>query len=447
MALLEQHGFDTAWTRLARFWPVARASTAADFVFCPRVVTPDADAMARATALYTGQAVPDGDGFANLHWFKDFASSGRVLMVSHGLWQLEGWLRRPPPVGDVASEAARLCTLAAAAGPAARLLTAPQLAPLTAVFAFQVERLSRLRTRTVDESLTKAQALVMAARALVDGKALLGEAAALLDHTVPLLIGPEGGPTGLYTDYVVRVQALLQATEVPRTPAVEAALDRARPYLAMLRGSDGHYVGYPGLEVHGDVASTAALRLAPSAGVARLQAAKAVVIATPAEVMHGAALHVSSHGRPLLSASLLQTDSAEHSDAAQLSVRDSAAGQMLHKLSSSGERMVFLASVGDDLRVEDRLARALDGARLCFRPAPGVRVSLARSGGQATLARDARHVWQLTLRGARLTALAEDGCLWAVSDATGEATVNWALKRMAKVSAKSAGEETAELPF
>jgi hypothetical protein len=73
-----------------------------------------------------------------------------------------------------------------------------------------------------------------------------------------------------------------------------------------------------------------------------------------------------------------------------------------------------------------------------------MRVSIAREATQATLSLSAKNLWQLTVRGGKLSETADPQILRI--DVSGQ-RLNWALKSIARAPVRAAKAETAELPF
>jgi hypothetical protein len=446
MTGLGHHIVEAGWQRLAGVFKPARKARSSALTFrpAPRAMS-DAQALTRAHNLYAGEETLSTEQFLSLEWLNSFANSGRQLLMSHALRLLEGWHTQAIPLRALEAEAQVLRDLSTGAANFATSLQTDQLQSLVRVFTEQLKRLTSIRTRTPHDHLTKAFALLSAARAVQDGSQLQQDALRLLDQAMPQLVASDGGPLShALSDYLRWISPLLLEQDLTFSPNTRNALDRARPFLAMLLDAEKNYCLSSAPVPVAEVLNTAALRLAATSQVARLAAARTVAIAVPAQLTGNTSLNISSQGRALLQASLFLHDGNEDQSVKVLSNTENEQGQLLIQETQSTSRMAFLSASGADLRMEDQWPK--DDLKRWMRLdlCEGAKVSIARNGTQATIALDSRNLWQLTLRGATLLPFREDNVLIAE---TRKDRINWALKRILRPSAKQGKSAELELPF
>jgi hypothetical protein len=414
--------------------------------FRPAIPTPpDKIALARATALYGGHQVLTADEFISLEWLTSFAKSGRQLFMCHALRLLEGWnqLRRHP--GRIETEATILGRLVFSAGQCAALLPQDQQATLSCAMQTQINRLLRLKTVDATQLRIKAMALLAAADTQQKSSPLHAEAMQILEQSLPLLIASDGGPiSDTLADYVVWTQALLANPDTAFTPKARNALDRARPFLAMLLGASGHFCFDAKIDPITTIQNTAPLRLAPHSRVAHLTAGKIVVITTPSQLHTATQLCISGNSRALLEAGLFLHGPDDDQTVKILESDGDDQGQWFRQSTRDQLRTVFLCAKGDDIRIEDQLQMLTKPNWMHLTISEHAKVSVARNGTQATIALDGKNLWQLTLRGAELIA-PTNGHQW-LAKATGT-RVNWALKRINRSATRHSKAEVPELPF
>jgi hypothetical protein len=274
---------------------------------------------------------------------------------------------------------------------------------------------------------------------------LQAEGMQLLEQALPQLIASDGSPAqDSLPDYVAWLHPLLADLDLAFLPRAQNALDRARPFLSMLVRSDGRYCFDPAIEPLKVIRATAALRHAPSSDVARLAAGKCVAIIVPGQQQDMAQLSLSAHGHFILNASLFLHGPGDDQSVKQLECDSNKQGQWFRQTTHHQQRTLFLCAKGDDLRVEDQIKTQSLPGWMRIDIAEHARVSIARNGTQATIALDARNLWQLTVRGAVLKAPLH-GNQW-LAKATGT-RVDWALKRLSRNTTRQGKHELPELPF
>jgi hypothetical protein len=445
LALIGHHFVDNGLARLAGLLHVAPRQRHELALRAALPLLPDPLALSRATAIYAGHHTLTTDEFIDLAWLSCFARSGRQLLMCHALRLLEGWHHMRRRSGSIAAEAAILGELVFSAGQCVNLLPPGQILPLSLALKLQINRLLGLKTSDPTQLRIKAMALLAAADVLQNGTTLQSDAMQLFELAMPNLIASDGGPLHDHlTDYVAWLHPLLSMRDAPLAPKARNALDRARPFLSMLLGSDGRYCFDSKLIPFASLHATAPLQLAPVSCVAHLAAGKCVAIATPDQLHGGTALHIFGNGHHILDAGLFLYGAGDDQSVQALECDGNSDGQWLHQVTHNQVRTAFLSSKGDDLRIEDRLQSHLTPGWLRLDIAEKAKVSVARNGTQATIAIDSRNLWQLTLRGAELRAPTH-GNQW-LAKATG-LRINWALKRINRTATRPGKADVPELPF
>jgi hypothetical protein len=441
MALLRHHFIERSRTWLTGLQS-PKASPALRAL--PLLASDDAS-LAAAMAFYGGNRVPTDAEFLSLTWLESFARSGRQLLVCHAMRLLEAWVAKRRFSGSLTDESAILNRLSLSAGQCANLLPAEQLELHGTALHNQIQRVLRLKALAPKDLRSKAMALLQAADVLQQGEAVRTEARNLLDQAFPLLIASDGGP--LLDDiatHIRMVQEFLNNPDVTLGDASRHALDRARPFLAMLLSPSGDYDLQHAPAPIDAVRQTAALRYAPQSHVARLTLGKTVALAMPAQGENATCLSLFTNHHILCKAGLFRHAPDDSIETLSMISDASEDGQWLQHTTPLQQRTVYMAAAGDDLRIEDQITHMGKPAWMRLTLPDTAKISVARNGTQATIALDARNLWQLSLRGGVLLAPG-DGHQWLVKS-TGPC-VNWALKRIAKPATKQQRENLPELPF
>jgi hypothetical protein len=446
MALLGHTIVEAGLARLVGFLP--QVSRSANLRLKAGVAPKfDAIALVKANEIYAGQVTLNAENFADLSWLEHFADSARQLLMCHALKLLEGWNQQKQPRRNFLFEALILRRLTYAAQHFAANLDTSLLEPLSLALQNQIKRVLALHVHEATEQLAKALLLLDVVQVVEDSQGLQKEAAKLLDTCLPNLVASDGGPVHHgFKDYVSWINQLLDAVDTPIQSNTRNALDRARPFLSMLIDQDLTYCFDRQQKPHPLILNTAAMQLAPSSGVARLQAGKSLGVILPFESDCPSALHLSSRGQWLLSCGVFLHDQDAASPRHVLTLHNADEGHLLQQTMGKSERMVFASPKGDDIRLEDVLPQ--DGLirwmRLCMNHS--TKLSVSRNGSIATLAVDGRNLWQLTLRGAKLLPQQQNGEVW-VETMPGQVRINWALRRIVRSSARGPKPDIPELPF
>jgi hypothetical protein len=405
----------------------------------------DEASLAAAMSFYGGNRMPTDAEFLSLTWLESFARSGRHLLVCHAMRLLEAWAAKRRLSGNITDETAILNRLSLSAGQCANLLPAEQLELHSTALHNQIQRVLRLKTLAPIDLRSKALALLQAADVLQQGEAVRTEARNLLDQAFPLLIASDGGP--LLDDiatHIHMVQEFLNKPDVTLGDASRHALDRARPFLAMLVTPSGEYDLQQAPAPIEAVRQTAALRFAPRSHVARLTLGKTVALAMPAQDENASCLSLFTNHQLLCKAGLFRHAPDDEIETLSMTSDASMDGQWLQHTTPLQQRTVYVAAEGNDLRIEDQITHIGKPAWMRLTLPDTARISVARNGTQATIAFDSRNLWQLSLRGGSLLA-PDDGHQWLIKSSG--SCVNWALKRIARSATKQQRENLPELPF
>jgi hypothetical protein len=446
MALLGHTIVEAGLARLVGLWPhVSRKSHLRLKMVAAQ--KPDAEALAKANAIYAGQIILTAEDFADLSWLEHFSKSGRQLLMCHALKLLEGWNQQSHNRLSFEIETQNLLRLSHAATRFAAMLDATLLDPLTEALQHHIKRFLALSVSDSTAQLSKALTLLDVATVLEDGANLQKEAAKLLDQCLPKLIAVDGGPLHhSFKDYVTWVHRLLDAVETPIHPQGRNALDRARPFLAMLLDQDRTYCFDRKQKPHADILHTSAMRLAPTSGVARLEAGRALLLSVPSDGDGPSELHLSSHGHWLLSSTGFLHDENQLLEQSSLTAHSSDDGHLIQQSLGQSQRTVFASPKGDDIRIEDIVPK--DGLTrwMRLRLEPSTKFSITRNGTIASIALDGRNLWQLTLRGARLMAPNQNGEVLVETTGSHD-RINWALRRVTRHATRGPKTDMPELPF
>ena len=441
MALLRHHFIERSRTWLAGLQS-PKASPALRAL--PLLASDDAS-LAAAMAFYGGNRVPTDAEFLSLTWLESFARSGRQLLVCHAMRLLEAWAAKRRSSGSITDETAILKRLSLSAGQCANLLPADQLELHSCALHNQIQRVLRLKALAPVDLRSKAMALLQAADVLQQGEAIRAEACNLLDQALPLLIASDGGP--LLDDiatHIRLVQEFLGKPDMTLGDASRHALDRARPFLAMLLGPSGDYDLQHAPAPIEPVRQTSPLRYSPKSHVARLTLGKTVALAMPTQSENATCLNLFTNHHILCKAGLFRHAPDDSIETLSMTSDASSDSQWLQHTTSLQQRTVYIAAAGDDLRIQDQITRIGKPAWMRLTLPDSAKISVARNGTQATIAIDARNLWQLTLRGGVLLAPG-DGHQWLVKSSG--PCVNWALKRISRNSSRQDKAILPELPF
>jgi hypothetical protein len=405
----------------------------------------DDASLSAAMAFYGGNRVPTDAEFLSLTWLESFARSGRHLLVCHAMKLLEAWVAKRRFSGSLVAETAILNRLSLSAGQCANLLPADQLELHGKALHSQIQRVLRLTTLAPVDQRCKAMALLQAATVLQQGEAVRAEARNLLDQALPLLIANDGGPLqDDFSTHIDMVQNFLSKPDLALGDTARLALDRARPFLAMLLQPAGSYDLQDPPEPDETVRQTAPLRYAPQSHVARLTLGKTVALAMPATGENATCLSLFTNSHTLCKAGLFRHAPDDAVDTLSMTSDTGVDSQWLQHTTSLQQRTVYISAGGNDLRVEDQFPHMGKPAWMRLTLPEDTKISVARNGTQATIAFDARNLWQLTLRGGVLLAPG-DGHQWLVKSSG--PCVNWALKRINRNLTKQGKAVVPELPF
>jgi hypothetical protein len=441
MALLKHHIFEQSLAWLAGLHS-PKASPALRAL--PPLATNE-HSLAAALAVYGGYQTPTDIEFLSLEWLEDFARSGRQLLLCHAMTLLEAWTATRRRNGSLAEETEILNRLSLSAGQCANVLPEEQLRLHGQALDAQIQRVLRLKTMSPVELRTKAMALLQVAEVLQHSEAVQSEARRLLDQALPQLIATDGGPIiDDFATHILMVQSFLAKSDLSLGEAARNALDRARPFLAMLMGPAKTYCVDTSSSPAEAIGQTAPLRFAPQSQVARLTSGKTIAIAMPAQGDSTLCFSLFSNSHTLCTSGLFQHAPDDELATVAMTSDSADTGQWLQHETCQQKRTVFMTRAGDDIRVEDQISPVGKPAWMRLHFAATTKVSVTRNGTQATIALDGRNLWQLSLRGGHLITPG-DGHHWLVK-ATGPC-VNWALKRIAKPGTKHKAENLLELPF
>lgn len=399
----------------------------------------DAEACAKATSIYAGQTSISAEEFMSLSWLDCFARSGRQLLLCHALRLLQGWTDQRKSRSILQDDITILERLCMAAPDFAFHLTPELLSPLASAVQQQLRKVWNHRPKSYADHILKAESLLQASRVLQNSHLNIEEAIRLWDMSVPNLVAEDGSPKhDALSDYVKWISPLLADTEIMFAPLTRQALDRALPFLAMLTRSDGRYSfsKQPAVDV---VKQAPPLRHAYMANMAHINAGKTAVIALTQPLNITAQLSVSSHGHHLFDASFAPTEVAS---ATALSVQQTEHGQLVQHATAEFQRTIFLSPKGDDLRVEEQRHDETDKLYLILNP--GMRVSIARAGTQATVSLGSKNLWQLSFRGGSVAETSDPSILRVTMNSR---RMNWALKPVTRATGKIPKVLAPELPF
>jgi hypothetical protein len=400
--------------------------------------------LAAALAVYGGYQKPSESEFLSLDWLEDFARSGRQLLLCHAMTLLEAWTATRRRTGSLAEETEILNRLSLSAGQCANLLPEDQLRLHGQALDAQIRRVLHLKSTSAVDQRAKAITLLRASDVLQQGEAVRQEARQLLDLALPNLIAADGGPTvDDFATHITVVQSFLAKPDLILGELARNALDRARPFLAMLMGP-AKTCCVENIAAVNTITDTSPLRFAPQSHVARLTGSKTIAIAMPAQGPSTLCLSFFSTSHSLCTAGLFQH--APDDDLSTIAMTSDSAdkGQWLQHQTRLQQRTVFMTNAGDDIRIEDEISPVGKPAWMRLEFAATTKVSVTHNGTEATIALDGRNLWQLSLRGAHLLPPG-DGHHWLMK-AKGP-RVNWALKRIARSNTRRKTGNLPELPF
>jgi hypothetical protein len=442
MALLGHHFFQLSAPRWASRVQGVLSGAAQPKVTGFKILTstaPDAEACAKATALYAGQTALTAEEFLSLSWLACFAKSGRQLLLCHALRLLQGWTGQRKPSASIHDDIYVLNRLSSAAPDFAFHLNPDLLQPLAGAMQQQIQRVWAAKPKSLTDYILKADALFQASKVLQNSSLHLDEAIRLWDLSVPHLVAEDGSPTHhTLADYITWISPLLAATDITFAPSTRQALDRALPFLALLVRGDGKYCFSKQSPIEA-VKKAPPLRHAHIAQMAHVKAGKTSVIVLSQPLHVTAQIGISVQGHHLFDACFAPALTTWES---VFDVQHTPQGQLVQHKTQEFERTVFLSPKGDDLRVEEQRHDEIDVLYLKLNA--DMRVSISRAGTQATLSLGSKNLWQLSLRG---------GSLAETSDATilrvtmTSQCLNWALKTITRSVEKTAKIEALELPF
>ena len=370
----------------------------------------------------------------SLDWLSHFAIEPKKLMACFAVNLLWVWYNGACRLGDVDSEANRLSNMQNCFPILAGLVEPSQQRILLEVWQCQIDRLKKSRPRNMNEAVNQSIALARAALATAHPGDGLATSLRLLDIALPKAIRVDGSPAlGSAAELLVMLHEIRQLENqmgehgMGLTPICRGACDKMLAFVSMFQRCDGslafelrnsHFEGLT-LAAPGDIQSEA-----QHGQVYRVCWGGSVLIASGRS-----GVDISTAKFPLMSFGPLTSSGGSTAVVAE----NDPSGSLLqfHK------RQIYMASSGQDIRVQEELSSNDATAPLKIMLNPAIRILLARQGTQASLALPDRTHWQLSLRGGYFEMGAMDGELVLRVDPTAGKLLNWAIKRMPHVNVSS----------
>ncbi len=384
-----------------------------------------------------------------LDWLLHFSVQPKKLGACFAATLMQSWNNMSARRQGIEPEAQRLLNMQACFPVLAQRLEVPQIQILMQSLRIQCARLKQARPRNMAEASHQALTLALADLAMQHPGENLGESLRRLDATLAKTIHADGGPVA--TDVATHMRLQLDLSQLEKamwqrhmvlSPASTQVRDRIATFLAMFQRSDGSpafNLQHLPAEGQNQIQPCDIQRVAARSGIVRLCHGRTVLIASHGSGFDGPCVDISVGKSPLFYFAARQT--ADHTGDVAL-VEDNQ-GSILE----SQRRQIFLASSGDDIRIQQQSNANSTGEPLLLNFNPNIRISLARHSGRVSLALPDRTHWQLSIRGGRFQPGNNSHQLLLVPETGTGKTLNWAIKRMVgEATGRSAKSENKSSP-
>ena len=371
-------------------------------------------------------------GLFSLDWLFHFAAQPTKLGACYATTLLQAWNNTVLKSQQVEQESARLLTMQACLPELARFVEAPMRQILMQSLHLQCERLKLAKPGNMQDGAHQHLTLARNALALLHPGDDLADSLKRLDAALAKSIHADGGPVAagvaehqrLWND-LSHLEKVLQQRDMSLSPPVAQVRDRIAGFLAMFQRSDGSLafnLQHDGQDAIPQPETCEIQKLAARSGIARLSHGRSVLIASNGVGFAAPCIDISIGKSPLLSFGAFQAPS----HAAEIRTIEDTQGSVLEL----GNRQIFMAASGNDIRIQDELQADPDPTPLVLKFDPGIRISLARHSGRVSLALPDRTHWQLCLRGGYFAPCNNDHELLIVPEPGIGKTLNWAIKRI-----------------
>jgi uncharacterized heparinase superfamily protein len=366
-----------------------------------------------------------------LDWLKHFAASNRALHAHYALRLLGRWAKSNLKF-DRAEDLSQVVVALASDGQSlARRCEAQLQSEFLDIASPLIRKLMNKSTHNAEAAVAKAIAILYAVTTFKGFEELRKSAAELLSSNIDKLILADGGHSSYQAQPLIALiaqllplQSALQAQRQALPQAAVHAIDRMLPMLRMLSFGNHHLTTLRGpyqnpnlvktLLAHGDA------RPLQQASNSRLVRIEAVALTLIVDTQDHFALELAIGQNPIFKNAVI-TAPSKHP---QGRIRNQAEGHVLHMVDADGfGRINYVSTDGTDIRVEDYHPMPF---QIVFDVTPDVKLSALRDGAAILFVMPDRHVWQLSLRGAK--AMLESGGGISITCEAG-ARINWALKK------------------
>ncbi len=365
-------------------------------------------------------------------WLQHFATRPKKLGACYAASLMEAWNGTTARLQDIEQESTRLLNMQSSLPVLAQHVELPMRQILMQSLRIQTERLKQVKPDNIAEGAHQALTLARAALVLQHPGQNLTAGLMRLDAALAKSSHADGGPVSSGIAQHLRLlqnlrqlEKVLQLREMTLSPVSAQARDRIASFLDMFQRSDGSFAfNLQNCQQNGTAPLRACdiQRVAAKSGTVRLCHGRSVLIAANGAGFAAPCVDISVGKSPLLSFGALQFSG--HVTATR-TIED-AQGSAL----ATGQRQIFMASSGDDIRIQEELDANSSSEPLALTFHPNIKISLARHSGRVSLAMPDRTHWQLSIRGGHFEPCNSDHQLLLIPEPGHGGTLNWAIKRV-----------------
>lgn len=368
----------------------------------------------------------------SLDWLWHFAAQPKKLGACYAATLMQAWNKSAPKPQNIDQESRRLLNMLTCFPVLAQLVEAPMRQILMQSLRMQCERLKQAKPGNISEATHQALTLARAALAFLHPGESLPDCLKRLDAALAKAVHADGGPVcrgvaeHLWLQHnLSQLDKVMRQRDMALSPAAAQARDRIASFLAMFQRSDGSLAfNLQNLDQtrRSQIPACDIQRVAAKSGIARLCHGRSVLIASNDVGFAAPCIDISIGKSPLLSFGAFQAPS----HAAETRTIEDTQGSVLEL----GNRQIFMAASGHDIRIQEELQAAPDHQPLVLKFDPGIRISLARHSGRVSLALPDHTHWQLCLRGGHFVPCNNKHQLLLTPERGAGTLLNWALKRI-----------------
>ncbi|MDE2444968.1 MAG: hypothetical protein KGO94_02245 [Alphaproteobacteria bacterium] len=407
-------------------------ATKAEELYAGRFALKDETIFSTPNTVFLGEQGSDiwQAHMMGLSWLKDFAASNRKLHDQYALRLLHYWYLGSAARSDIMQQSKAMTALAIDGAAIAKRLLSQQQNEFFGLVKAHWQNLTMAKPANSEQAVDKALAQFFAHAAFDNLPGKLSEPYSLFESHIDRVILADGGHSSGETTKLVNTLNMalpLLQVEKPILPkALLEALYRGLRFLKMLARPDGTMSEISELAAHTTPPDLQAVTNFPDqalqSGFVRLEQKAALLLIKAKSVFK---MEFSDSSQVILLANI-----AEPPQDYPLVVSSCIQGKGLTVSTNSLMRTTYLASDGQDLRVQDDFASAQAAQTTLLVPAH-IRLSRLQDSSTLMLVLPDMTVWHLRQKGGNFEIASQSQHHIIAIRATGK-RLNWSLKKQVK---------------